>query len=159
MNSFDDIQKMIDGMNKEISDLRASYQKKTQELFKKAFVAFFDQNPEVTVVGWRQYTPYWNDGDTCEFSCYAGYAWVSNAKDLDNVLAYGEYEGEDESVWLDNPDYGDHGNVPPTVAKNAEALRRLLDSVADDMYKEMFGDHVTVMVTRDGFEVNDYEHD
>lgn len=159
MSDFDNIQKMIDDMNTEIADLRATYQKKTQGLFKKAFLAFFEQNPEVTAVGWRQYTPYFNDGDTCEFSTYVPYAWVTNAKDLENLQPYGEYAGEDEGVWIDNPDHGDHGDVPPSVTKNAEALRKLLVSVSDDMYKEMFGDHVTVTATREGFEVNDHNHE
>ena len=157
---FNNIQTMINDMNKEIEELRETYKQKTQKLFKKAFLAFFEQNPEVTAVGWRQYTPYFNDGDTCEFSSYACYATVTNAKDYENVV-HGEYQGEDEGVWIYDPDYGSLNEelIPPTVAANSDALRKLLGSVSDDMYQSMFGDHVVVTSTREGFDVTDYEHD
>ena len=160
MDNFDSIQKMIDEMNNEIEALRETYKQKTQVLFKKAFIAFFDKNPEVTAVSWHQYTPYFNDGDACVFSTYAGYASVTNAKDYENI-EWGTYQGEDEGVWIDDPDYGNFNEelIPTTISADADALRKLLDSVPDDMYERMFGDHVIVTATREGFDVTEYHHD
>lgn len=160
MNQITEIEKLFDQMNTEMNDLKASYQKRGQEIFKLAFKEFFQVNPEVNVVGWRQYTPYFNDGEPCEFNCHAGYAFVSNAKDYDN-LCNGEYQGEDESVWVNDPDYGDHNEelIPKSVLVNTEALRNLLTKVDDAVFLDMFGDHVQVFATREGFDVQEYSHD
>jgi hypothetical protein len=154
------ITKLFDQMNGEMAELKASYQKRGQEIFKLAFKEFFEANPEVNVVGWRQYTPYFNDGDTCVFGTTASYAFISNAKDYSNI-EYGEYDGEDESVWVNDDDYGDHNEelIPKSVLENAEALRTLLSKIDDDVFLDMFGDHVQVFATRDGFDVQEYSHD
>lgn len=160
MKQISEIEKLFDQMNTEMAELRANYQKRGQEIFKLAFKEFFEVNPEVHVVGWRQYTPYFNDGDTCEFRCYAEYAFISNAKDYENIR-WGEYDGEEENVWVEDPDYGDvNGDlIPESATKNAEALRNLLSKIDEDVFFDMFGDHVQVFATREGFEVVEYEHD
>lgn len=160
MKQIAEIEKLFDQMNNEMAELKANYQKRGQEIFKMAFKEFFEANPEVNVVGWRQYTPYFNDGEACEFRCYAEYAFVSNAKDYQNV-EYGEYDGDEEGVWVEDPDYGDTNPemIPESVIKNAEVLRKLLSKIDDDVFLDMFDDHVKVYATREGFEVTEYEHD
>lgn len=160
MKQIAEIEKLFDQMNNEMSELRANYRKRGQEIFKLAFKEFFDANPEVNVVGWRQYTPYFNDGDACEFRCYAEYAFVSNTKDYHNIQ-WGEYNGDEEGVWISDPDYGDTDPdmIPESVIKNSDALRNLLAKIDEDVFLDMFGDHVQVFATREGFEVVEYEHD
>lgn len=160
MKQIAEIEKLFDQMNAEMQALRETYQKRGQEIFKLAFKEFFDANPEVHVVGWRQYTPYFNDGDTCEFNCYAEYAFVSNAKDYENIR-WGEYSGDDENVWVEDADYGDTNEelIPKSVSANSAALRKLLAKIDEDVFLDMFGDHVQVFATREGFDVQDYDHD
>jgi hypothetical protein len=160
MKQITEIEKLFDEMNAEMQALRENYQKRGQEIFKLAFKEFFDSNPEVYVVGWRQYTPYFNDGDTCEFNCYAEYAFVSNAKDYENI-EWGEYSGDEEGVWIADSDYGDTNEdmIPESVIANTNALRSLLAKIDEDVFLDMFGDHVQVFATREGFDVQDYSHD
>jgi hypothetical protein len=160
MKQITEIEKLFDEMNAEMQALRENYQKRGQEIFKLAFKEFFDANPEVHVVGWRQYTPYFNDGDTCEFNCYAEYAFVSNAKDYENIQ-WGEYSGDEEGVWVADSDYGDTEPdlIPQSVIDNTDALRSLLSKIDDDVFLDMFGDHVQVFATREGFDVQEYSHD
>lgn len=154
------ITELLDQLNAELAELKANYQTRGQQIFKLAFKEFFDANPEVNVVGWRQYTPYFNDGEPCEFNCYASYAFVSNAKDYGQI-EYGEYNGEDESVWISDGDYGDLNEelIPQSVLDNADALRSLLAKIDDSVFLDMFGDHVQVFATREGFDVQEYSHD
>lgn len=154
------ITELLDQLNAELAELKANYQTRGQQIFKLAFKEFFDANPEVNVVGWRQYTPYFNDGEPCEFNCYASYAFVSNAKDYGQI-EYGEYNGEDESVWISDGDYGDLNEelIPQSVLDNADALRSLLAKIDDSVFLDMFGDHVQVFATREGFDVQEYRHD
>jgi len=160
MKQIAEIEKLFDQMNAEMAALRATYQKRGQEIFRLAFKEFFDANPEVQTVGWRQYTPYFNDGDTCEFNCYAEYAFVTNTADYENI-SWGEYDGEEENVWIEDPDYGDTeaDSIPAHVVANAESLRKLLAKIDDDVFLDMFGDHVQVFATREGFDVQEYSHD
>jgi|LakMenEpi03Aug12_release.lakeMendotaPanAssembly.Ray.scaffolds.fasta_scaffold518065_2 hypothetical protein len=160
MKQINEIEALFDQMNAEMSALKANYQKRGQEIFKLAFKEFFDANPEVHVVGWRQFTPYFNDGDTCEFSCYAEYAFVSNAKDYDEIR-YGEYGGDQENVWVADSDYGDFNEelIPQSVIANTDALRSLLSKIDNDVFLDMFGDHAQVFATREGFDVHEYSHD
>ena len=160
MKQIAEIEKLFDEMNAEMQALRETYQKRGQEIFKLAFKEFFEANPEVHVVGWRQYTPYFNDGDTCEFRCYAEYAFVSNAKDYENIQ-WGEYSGDEEGVWVADSDYGDTNPemIPDSVIANTDALRNLLAKIDEDVFLDMFGDHVQVFATREGFDVQEYDHD
>lgn len=160
MQQISDIEKLFDDMNKEMAELKKVYQTKAQEIFKLAFKQFFESNPEVNVVGWRQYTPYFNDGEACIFRSLADYAFVSNAKDYTDIQ-YGNYEGDDESVWIDDPDYGEYNEeaIPNAVAANSIALRKMLGKIDNDVFLEMFGDHVRVFATREGFDVQEYDHD
>jgi hypothetical protein len=45
-------------------------QKEGRELLSQAFQQFFEAHPEIEAFRWRQYTPYFNDGDTCYFGFY-----------------------------------------------------------------------------------------
>ena len=58
------------------------------------FKVFFAEYPEVKAVGWKQFTPHFNDGEPCEFSCDS-YSLKING------------EGED--------DYGDINTIDPTL--------------------------------------------
>lgn len=119
-------------------------------------------------VTWNQYTPYFNDGDTCEFgvgdpgfttNSDVALAWLSGEDSYENE------NGEDhdcshwdyELPWSDNyphPDGIKKGqfDVPISTYEFQYALR------------EKFGDHTTVVVgiDKDGntrVVQNEYEHD
>lgn len=97
----------------------------------------FEQFPDVKAVCWRQYTPYFNDGDACVFSSQHDYAEAVTHEDLD------DYEFEDD---LDN--------------KDASGLaQKLLGDLTDDDMEALFGDHVEVRVFPDRVETEDYDHD
>ena len=158
MKKFETI---IAQMNEEMETLREKYKEKTQFIFKSMFSEFFSEHPEVTAFGWHQYTPYFNDGDECVFRCNVEYGWATNAPDYQNV-SYGEYDGENEDwVWVDDPDYGCQNEelIPEKTSKSLEKLRKVLGGIDEEVYKTMFGDHVTVIVTPNGIETEYYEHD
>lgn len=59
-NKFDEIMTLR-------AELEAKLQEFGQEAFTEGFAPFFAANPHVDGVIWTQYTPYFNDGDACEF--------------------------------------------------------------------------------------------
>ena len=80
-------------------ELAKKFQETAQGLFKETTKEFFEKNPGIKAIVWAQFTPYFNDGDTCEFGVNDPTFTNAEGEDLYEVSAYGEYEGETENVW------------------------------------------------------------
>lgn len=155
-----DLQSAFDKLLDEQRELQKKFQTTAQALFKETTKEFFDKNPNVTAIVWTQYTPYFNDGDTCEFGVRD--ATFTNAPDPDSVR-WGEYEG-DEEVAADGSEifaWECWGDAPAGLnVEMCKAFDRMIQSPEmEDVMKAMFGDHVKVVATREGFDVDDYDHD
>jgi hypothetical protein len=113
-------------------------------LFKKLFVDY----PTVQAIGWTQYTPHFNDGDPCVFSM--GEFYVSSKEGMDWSQVSRLYDAEES--------HGFSGSCGATGANKAAA--KWIERVAlDDIFETAFGDGVMVIATRDGFHINEYDHD
>lgn len=155
-----DLQTAFDKLLNEQRELQKKFQTTAQALFKETTKEFFDKNPNVTGIVWTQYTPYFNDGDTCEFG--VNDATFTNAPDPENVR-WGEYEGDEETA-ADGSEiftWEGWGDVPNGLNKDMcnSFSRMICSSEMEDVMKAMFGDHVKVVATREGFDVDDYDHD
>ncbi len=158
------LQTAFDKLLEEQRVLQKKFQETAQALFKETTKEFFDKNPGVTAVIWTQYTPYFNDGDTCEFS--VGEPNFTNVKDLDDLTRWGEYEGENENEWSESPwGFKYHAEKHGTKYDGIDLdliekfSHTIQSSEMEDVMKAMFGDHVRVVATREGFEVEEYDHD
>jgi hypothetical protein len=127
-----------------------------QESFKEYLKEFFDANPEIKVIKWQQYTPYFNDGDECVFNVHD--VTFSNS-DADNVSAWGELNEEREGEFAFQGTWGmpDEMKAKKDVYDNLNGI--ICSSEMQDIMRAMFGDHVTVSCTREGIDVDDCEHD
>lgn len=165
------LQEKFDQLLSEQEELRRKFQVTAQQLFKETTKEFFDGNPAIKAVVWTQYTPYFNDGDTCTFGVNS--PTFTNAPDAENVR-WGEYEGDEEDVfavenpaWVMKSDSEYYNDDKEAIQKaggidvdSCEAFDRMICSSAmEEVMLAMFGDHVKVIATRDGFEVEEYEHD
>ncbi len=96
---------------------------------------WFSEHPDTYGVKWAQYTPYFNDGDTCEFGVRGVYAFSSKeAFDAENMWEAGKEI------------YGQG------------TLEALLES-AEDVLRAAFGDHAVVSATREAVTVEVYDHE
>ena len=165
------IQQEFDKLREEQIALRVLFQIKAQELFKGTTKEFFEKNPSVTAIIWTQYTPYFNDGDSCEFGVSEPYFTNVNEEQMEDLTSYGEYEGEDDVVWSEtawifnsNSDYvrqrREQLNLEGVDPASIDRFSTLIQSDdMEDVMEAMFGDHARIVATRDGFEVNEYNHD
>lgn len=112
------------------------------------FKAFFAQYPEVTAVGWTQYTPHFNDGDPCVFRVHEFYATTKTDMDFARVSRL--YDDEEETGFAESYSL---------TGATKEAVNRLERSKDKDLFQVAFGDHVMVIATPAGFHVNEYSHD
>lgn len=121
----------------------------------------------ITSFGWRQYTPYFNDGDACVFG--ASGVWVRTVHDADEDIDTYELEVSDTHPSLGNQKYDSAQRRFMTYANErndagrfdrCDALSSAIDSGAfDDVPLEAFGDHAEITVRRDGISVATYEHE
>ena len=81
------LQQKFDELVEKQRALQKEFQTTAQALFKETTKEFFDQNPLVNAIVWTQYTPYFNDGDTCEF----------HVRSDDEIIGV-QFEGEDERL-------------------------------------------------------------
>jgi hypothetical protein len=111
--------------------------------------------------GWRQYTPYFNDGDACIFRIRAPWFRTPDTdEDLDayelEVSRYREHPTIGGQNWDTKAFVGaDQGRWERCLAF-AEAIE---SSEFDHVLIDAFGDHASITVTRDGITVDVYEHD
>jgi len=165
-----DLQNKYDKLIENQIELKKKFQAEAQSLFKDITKEFFDKNPGITAVRWTQYTPYFNDGDTCEFTVNDPTFTNASEEELENVSAWGEYEGEDETVWAleayvltGNSKWHEESKAKVSEDVDTESCRMFAKMVCssemEDVMLAMFDDHVVVTATRNGFDVTDYEHD
>lgn len=168
----------------EFENMQKTFQAQAQAKMKEAFKAVFEQYADLDLkLVWTQYTPYFNDGEECIFSVNDIYVTNLPTDELSDCR-WGEYDGEREGVYVD---YGDakpdseffyisaskvggthwktREDTTPVAMRNYdnrafEALVCALNSSSmEDVMKSTFGDHVQVIASINGFDVDDYEHD
>jgi hypothetical protein len=125
----------------------------------------------VVEFGWTQYTPYFNDGDVCEFG--AGEIWVRTTSDLPEAEREVE-EGVAEALSLNysHPTLGEEthpngwqqpavyeGDHPNTFHLCQQLNKAVQGGQFDHLLLELFGDHAEVTVSRAGITVESYSHD
>ena len=136
------------------------FRKNAQEAFKIVTKEFFDANPKINSIIWIQYTPYFNDGAECTFAVNEPSFSNALGADIDDICAGDSYEGYKEDIfaisyWCEEE--------AKDLGLNINAIKDFTDvimtSEMEDVMRMMFGSHVKVIATRDGFDVEEYDHD
>lgn len=172
MEFLEELKKEQEKIRKEMAEARERLTEISKNGLSKICKDIFDESPRLTSFSWSQYTPYFNDGEECTFSCNYDYF------DINGYDEYGDDESDEEKgpniaknvdykykgEWRDpnrKKIYSPKGDAPE-ASKDCETIQQvydLLNSFSDDDYKAMFGDHVKVIVTRAGVHTEEYDHD
>lgn len=153
----------------ELRDRRKAVESEIKEASKKLFgevsAEIFEKHPVLVSFGWRQYTPYFNDGDECVFSANTEYVSLRTS---DTPVEERDEDDEEDGDDFSNSDLYDYSNGyenkvakdPLTPRESAgKAVLELLGGFEDKDYKDMFGDHMKITVSRTGVETEEYDHD
>jgi hypothetical protein len=122
----------------QINSLKEEMKNAVKLAFEEGSKLIFEKYPNVKSFGWNQYTPYFMDGDECHFGVnYDPESIEINVKMWDDT---------DEDKWDENA---------------ADDISKFIGTFSDreESLKHLFGDHVSVKVTRKGVYVEDYDHD
>jgi hypothetical protein len=139
----------------QIAKLKAEYEAAVKavgrEGIQKLLAPVFESFPNVKAVRWTQYTPYFNDGEPCEFSSNADYPELCFSADpAGDVVTKEDFDEDFEGSWGCRQD-----------AEKQKAFKAFKEALAlpDDVLLAAFGDHAQVTVDRNGVEVEEYSHD
>lgn len=153
----------------EMAAIGKRMQETAQEYFKVAAKKIFEEVPALEEIRWLQYTPYFNDGDSCVFSVN-DINFISKA---DVEAVGGDIDALEDIDWgynsFDEDKYHKERYDANVLAYGEEAMKRyyaavedfedFIHSIDDEILLTMFGDHVMVRVTPDEIIIDDYEHD
>lgn len=156
--------KLLRTKNSEIRDLKNDVFDLSKDVFDDWCKTVFDKYPKVESFGWNQYTPYFMDGETCVFSANTDYISINGDYVDDSewmgktvVTNWGTYNREtkvyDGKVEIPNEKHDSE------LESASEDIRKFLQTFDDDFYIRKFGDHSEITVTKEGVEVDDYNHD
>jgi hypothetical protein len=183
MKKIDLLKQKIEAANEKISKLKQEMATELRSEFHNSLKELFDEYPFVNSVSFTAFQPFFNDGDTCEYSVNHEYCQFNGYDEDDD-----EQEGENvdvlklsrKTIYVEepNPDYdpsnrewgGSHysktrwvkkpnPDFNPLYKEAVDAFREALKVVDDDNWMDMVGDHVKVIITRDGIETDKYDHD
>ena len=121
----------------------AALRAQASDLLRPIFKDFFEKYPEIKRISWVQYAPYFNDGEACEFSVH-------------NIECFGTESADPEDD--DGDDYGDD-NLSPYSHAGAKELDDLLQSIPESVMESLYGSDSKVVVTAEGIDVDDYDHE
>lgn len=141
-----------------VNEARAEASQIVKEAFSEMVKPVFESNPGLKGFRWTQYTPYFNDGDSCTFSVHSDWPDLLHPKDEAN--SYDDENEDAEIGWIHDPSYyGKHKNLQSPLRKAYNDVQSFLSSFDEDDFMEMFGDHVMITVTPEGVDVNEHNHD
>lgn len=130
-----------------IETLLAARDKLVKDAFHEGARVLFKAHPILKRFQWTQYTPHYNDGDTCHFTVNRDRQFDFGSGDLEELTYYDWDPRTQKSTTRDTP-----------KTRAGHAVGEFLELFNDDMLEEMFGDHKEITVTSEGVEVGVYDH-
>lgn len=153
-------------LRKRMADLKAEMLEVGKVAFSDATKELFIQYPTLQAFSFTQYTPYFCDGDTCYFGVNADEPGLQ-FEDMDEIEhTYDVSKVEDYAKWHNGHAAPEHVVNHPFNANREltnemeSAISEFVNAIEESVMEDMFGDHVEVIVHRDGsVDVEEYEHD
>ncbi len=149
---------------KKISEIKKEIVEKSSSLIEDFSKNVFLKYPKLESFGWTQYTPYFNDGDTCVFSANTDYLMIngeyaeeSNWYSETNVINWGNYDRVNKTYVgrVEEP----NKNYNKELFEACEEIRNFLCNFDNDFYMSKYGDHASITVTPLGVNIEECEHD
>lgn len=154
----------IKSLVNEFNKMKKQFQEKAKAVFVETVSEFWKLNPKIHAITWVQYTPYFNDGEPCEFGVHELVACTK-----DSLVQMGTYPDRYEGSYQVDYKSKSHEMVKQEwetsdiTLEEYERANDYLDSIAElpgDVFYDMFGDHSRIVMYRDGkVEVDTFDHD
>lgn len=131
-------------LQQKIAELKSEMNKNGKQLVTELFDEFFASHPEALEVRWTQHTPFWNDGDECNFTL--GDFCLITQKVLDGVGT----DYSDQDLYHEGC-----SDLSGNVYQDLWAVRHVLEY--DDLLDTLLGNYLRVIVRPGQIETSRYE--
>jgi hypothetical protein len=161
---LDSSKNIIDTARQQMDKILSEAREQVKPKFHEAISGFFEEFTEIQAITWAQYTPYFNDGDECVFSTREVY-FVPAEIPTEELEEYGDVKDLSEWEYEEISYSANYGLCADWLEKPSPKLKKSMKAIYnfvyhnDKFFKDIFGDHVKVFITRDGVTVTEYEHD
>lgn len=178
------VSQRIAKMKKDLESAKSKAVREGQKLFKEAVKEIFKDFKGLNRFAWPQYTPHWNDGDPCQFGVSMESLAIDDEIGGESECLYtlqhmhellSNREKEEARIVMELPTKKENWEVaslkhdleilrtrdPDEVAAKYRVKKTIVDllgEIDEGVYEDMFGEGL-VVVSRDGIEVEGYEHD
>ena len=148
----------------EIKKMKKEMLEASNKIFTELTKTIFEDHPKVKSFGWNQYTPYFNDGDSCTFSANTDYIYI-NGDCVDDSECINETIITNYGTWnREKKVYEGRTEVPnlnydSELVKANDEIKEFLCNFDEEFFMSQFGDHAEITVTAEGVSVDEYEHD
>jgi hypothetical protein len=135
---------------KEIEKARKKFAEEAVGCLKEVLKGIMEEHPEVLKIRWRQYAPYFNDGERCEFGIHTLCAMLKGREEYD-----GDYGEGFISAW----ELDDEKPAEKRIGKVLQALEDAMEGMLPEL-EAAFGNDAEITVTPKKIEVEEYtDHD
>lgn len=159
----------------ELNKQKALYEKGTKNVTNTIIDTLADMMASAKIVDgirWTQYTPHFNDGEACVF----GINELQVRLKEEVLTDLGLINGERETYGYYGDNYNDISSIEYDIEKKANLMNNdvahLVVQTTNELHElfehllgyegaleARFGDHAQITITKDGIEVEEYEHD
>lgn len=156
--SIEKIKSKLEEMEVKLKEIRDTRSK----IFQEVVDCMFKEFPNLAGIYWNQYTPYFNDGDACEFSASdAMYVMMNESNEMPELGDFCRYGDDKGHAYVSIDSWDVDGVKEHLLGYNNESRDVVLSAWEDDeLLKSLYGDHVEVLITRDGkTQTAEYCHD
>jgi hypothetical protein len=102
MDTLQQLEQLMAEMHNKMQEAQSFMQAHSSQYIELSVQSFFDACPEIESIFWTQYTPYFNDGDSCEFSVHELHYTVEGLPSDDHEGSYlhtqSDYEAAIENL-------------------------------------------------------------
>lgn len=160
-------------LSKNIKTMREEQKKVAQTAFHDGAKTLFERYGDIVAeISWTQYTPYFNDGEPCVFRASTDYAAIISVEEKASVeegshphydslrdLRYDEGGATFSKYSADSKVSEKYGQIDPRYVEALGAINLFLGTWDEQSLEDLFGDHAQVIMTRDGVDVEEYDHE
>lgn len=133
---------------------RQEVKSKGQAVIVELFSDFMSKHSAIEQIQFEAFTPFFNDGDTCEWGIHGVYVGIDKASPLNKLANYGP-EDENDQVNFYMGWRRKDGTALDDLCADAESFVYK----NSELIKDALGDHIRVCVKPTGLEITElYDH-
>jgi hypothetical protein len=137
-------------MKNQLVELRKKMSSVAKSTMEAGAKELFAKYPELTSFGWKQYTPSFNDGDPCRFTCCARWPYINGLNPDYSYKCEDDEELDDDEEKLAKVKTQNFDEILKAVTAH-------LSQFEEEDLETMYGDSVKIIVTREGVETEYYD--